>query len=249
MRIRTIKPELWVHPVMARLSDSTKLLAIGLLNYADDQGYFFADASLIRSALRPFDDDSKIILGSIQELSRVGYLEVRESSSHGLIGRIVNFDRHQRVDKPKESSIKQLFDSSNVLGSIQDSSALYGKGREGKGTGKGINLPPAQPAEVRGRNLLFDALARSTDGEADQLTDSTRRSVGVALAQIRKVSPNVTEIEIERRASNYRAHFRDAAITAMALAKHWGRCDKPPEPKTVPWQRPATTPEEHAKGF
>ena len=46
MRIRTLKPEFWSHPVISRQSDAAKLLAIGLLNYADDEGYFYADARM-----------------------------------------------------------------------------------------------------------------------------------------------------------------------------------------------------------
>ena len=68
MRIRTIKPEFWSHPVMTRQDDATKLLALGLLNFADDEGYFYADAALIRSALRPLDDDSSIVRRSIEKI-------------------------------------------------------------------------------------------------------------------------------------------------------------------------------------
>lgn len=136
MRIRTIKPEFWSHPVMSRLSDATKLLAIGLLNYADDDGYFFADSKLIRSALRPLDDDSSNVRASLNELAGTGYLELSDSPSHGPIGRIVSFSDHQRIDRAKPSSIKGLYDSTNIRRLIDDKSSLEGKGREGKGTGE-----------------------------------------------------------------------------------------------------------------
>lgn len=85
------------------------------------------------------------------------------------------------------------------------------------------DTPP--PPKTRERNPLFDALAAATDGDADKLTTPTARAVGVALAQIRKASPDVTPEEIARRARNYRVHFRDATLTASALAKHWARCE------------------------
>nr|MBF6067360.1 primosomal protein [Klebsiella pneumoniae] len=36
-RIRTIKPEFWTDEDMAEVSEPACLLAIGLLNYADDE--------------------------------------------------------------------------------------------------------------------------------------------------------------------------------------------------------------------
>jgi hypothetical protein len=133
MRIRTIKPEFWAHPVMSRQSDCTRLLAIGLLNHADDHGYFYADPALVRSALRSFDEDSTKIRASLGELCAIGYIEMREHPSHGPIGFIVSFSQHQRVDRPKDSIIKGLFDSTNDRRMIDDKSSLYGKGREWNG--------------------------------------------------------------------------------------------------------------------
>lgn len=123
---------------MAKQSDSAQLLAIGLLNYADDEGFFFADARLIRAQLRPFDEDSKNVLRSIQELSRIGYLEVVEHSTHGAIGRIVSFLEHQRIDKPRKSTIRPLFEDSKMNPrTIQEESQPEGKGMERNGSRNG----------------------------------------------------------------------------------------------------------------
>lgn len=135
MRIRTLKPEFWAHPVMSRQTDAAKLLAIGLLNYADDEGFFYADAPMVRAAIRPLDDDSTIVRRSLDELSRIGYIEVREHATHGTIGKIVAFTEHQRVDRPKASKIKGLWDSSIVRRSIVDQSSLeQGTGNREQGT-------------------------------------------------------------------------------------------------------------------
>lgn len=118
---------------MARQSDSAKLLAIGLLNYSDDEGYFYADAALIRSALRPFDDDSTIIRRCLDDLSRIGYCAIVNHPTHGDLGKVIAFASHQRVDRPKLSVIKELFDSTNDRRTIDDQSPLEGKGKERKG--------------------------------------------------------------------------------------------------------------------
>jgi hypothetical protein len=134
MRIRTIKPEFWLHEGLCGCSDFTRLLAIALLNWADDHGYFMAHPSLLRGSLFPFLDDSKKIPGSLQDLSRVGWIELGTDNQGRPVGRVVNFSKHQRVDKPKESTIKDLCafqdQSKTRPGIIQDASKEEGNGME-----------------------------------------------------------------------------------------------------------------------
>jgi hypothetical protein len=151
-RIRTVKPEFWLNEELASTSEHARLLAIALLNVADDKGYFKANAKLLRAACFPFDDDSKKCLGSIQELSKIGYVEIRISECGREIGRIVKFSEHQRIDKPKPSVLAKEFsdcpirkndnpgsiqdESMTNPGSIQDESQEEGKGREAERNGK-----------------------------------------------------------------------------------------------------------------
>lgn len=60
-RIRTIKPTFWTDEDMAEISESACLLAIGLLNYADDEGYFNANPKLIKAAVFPIRETSRSI--------------------------------------------------------------------------------------------------------------------------------------------------------------------------------------------
>jgi len=120
---------------MAKLDDATKLLAIGLLNFSDDEGYFYADEKLIRSALRAFDDDSSIVRRSLAQLVEIGYIDIRVHPTHGNVGCVTSFKKHQRVDRPKSSEIKELYDSMNDRRIFDDDSTndRRWKGREGKG--------------------------------------------------------------------------------------------------------------------
>ena len=117
---------------MAKMTDATKLLAIGLLNLADDDGYFYACPKMVRNSLRPLDDDSSITTVSLRDLSDSGYLSIKEHPTHGDIGRIEAFASHQVINKPKPSKISELYLSGINTVSIPDSYRL-----EGKGTGKG----------------------------------------------------------------------------------------------------------------
>jgi hypothetical protein len=145
MRIRTIKPDFWEHPVMSKQSDTTKLLAIGLLNVADDEGYFYAEPRMIRNAIRPLDDDSRITTGSLRELSNLGYISVKNHPTHGDIGFIPSFLNHQVINKPKPSKLKELYEYGNYTVLIRDE---YRPERKGKEQGKeGISCPQADVLE------------------------------------------------------------------------------------------------------
>lgn len=147
MRIRTIKPSFWAHPVMARQTDTVRLLAIGLLNLADDDGYFLAHPNLIRSALWPFDDDSTNVQRALDTLSDKGYVCVKKHPEQGEIGLVVKFREHQRIDRPSPSTLKAYFldeHSTNVRGSF--AAGKEGKGREGNEEGNGTDKRFAPPS-------------------------------------------------------------------------------------------------------
>jgi hypothetical protein len=136
MRIRTIKPEFWTHPVMSRLPYDTRILAIGLLNVADDEGYFDADPDYIRGAVL-FREDSSNVRRMLDELSRSEWI-VMCGGPDRPIGRVAHFRKHQRVDRPQPSRLKQyalVEDSSNARRALDDQSTQeQGKERNGKDT-------------------------------------------------------------------------------------------------------------------
>jgi hypothetical protein len=101
---------------------------------ADDEGYFFADARMIRNLIRPLDDDSRITTVSLRELSEMGYIEIRKHDTHGEIGYVVSFLNHQVINKPKPSKIKEFFGYGINTVSIPYPSDTEGKGTGNKGT-------------------------------------------------------------------------------------------------------------------
>ena len=109
MRIRTIKPEFWQSENMAGASRDARLVAIALLNYADDEGIFLANERVFKGALFPFDNDLDV-RGAFQELSNNGFVAFVEHSGKTL-GKILNFRLHQRIDKPQKSR----FHAENVV--------------------------------------------------------------------------------------------------------------------------------------
>lgn len=177
MRIRTIKPEFWKHPIMSRKHDTVRLCAIGVLNIADDEGYFLAEPSMVRSELWPWDDDSGRARKALTELASIDYIQIRECARVGFVAWIVQFTTHQRVDKPKPSRLSDSFksgivvksmiekDSTNDLGRVDDASSndrrtiverssLEGKGKEVEGKG----------VEGKGKQVKNNPVARGSSG-------------------------------------------------------------------------------------
>ena len=167
MRIRTVKPEFWAHPVMSRLAYDTRILALGLLNLADDEGYFDADPDYIRGSVL-FREDSSNVRRMLDELSRSEWITLCGRPERP-IGRVVNFRKHQRVDRPQPSRLKQYAldeSSSNDRRTLDDQSTQEqgtGKGKESPIVPKGDDTPPA-PAEEDPLLLRAKAIFRMRPG-------------------------------------------------------------------------------------
>jgi len=131
VRIRTVKPELWQDEDLAEVSEPTLILAIGLLNHADDEGYFRANPALIKAAIFPLREPSVSIHGMLTELSNIDYVRLFEGANGKQYGQICGFMRHQKINRPSPSKIKPLDDGTEL--SVNDHGELT-HGRE-QGTG------------------------------------------------------------------------------------------------------------------
>jgi len=132
-RIRTIKPEFWRDEGLSLVSSEAALLAIGILNHSDDEGYFNANPKLLEADVFPLRDLSRTTTVLIQELSEIGYLDLFLGTDGKQYGKVKNFERHQVINKPKPSQIKDLIDKKIEYGSI---TVAVPPGKE-QGTGKG----------------------------------------------------------------------------------------------------------------
>lgn len=145
-RIRTVKPEFWQHEEMSGVSAEAALLAIALLNYADDEGYFNANHKLVEANCFPLRELSTNIRRLLDELSSIGYIEEFETPAGKRIGHIVTFLEHQKIDRPKKSDLRLQLEpntapivepSTNPRRTVDEPSTGEGNGMEGKRKGKG----------------------------------------------------------------------------------------------------------------
>ena len=147
MRIRTVKPEFWHNDKLSAIPAETALLALALINYADDEGYFFANPKLIEGTLFPLRELSLSIHGMLTELSNIGFIVLWEGSDGRKYGQIPGFSEHQKVNRPSKSkiasklvSMQPIGDSLNTHGGLtEDSLAEQGTGNREQGTGKGVS--------------------------------------------------------------------------------------------------------------
>ena len=139
-RIRTIKPEMWTDERLTECSVSARLLFIGMLNFADDNGNMRNSPKRLKMQVFPADSiETAPLLGEllaqgvVVEYSVDGesYLHIKGFRKHQVINRPSKTDIpqpsliEQAPQKPVDS-IDQEDDSLNAHGVLSD-------GREGKG--------------------------------------------------------------------------------------------------------------------
>lgn len=107
-RIRTIKPEFFQNERLSDLCADAHLLAAGLLTYADDDGYFNAHPGLVKAAVFPLRECSVSIHAMLTDLANIGFLRLGTGEHGRTFGWIVEFLKHQRINRPTPSKIKDL---------------------------------------------------------------------------------------------------------------------------------------------
>ena len=155
MRIRTVKEGFWQSETLASIPKDSRLLAIALLNYADDKGFFFDVPQVIRGALFPFDEDSSSIRRGLDDLSHIGYIRRGVAPDGKRVAHIVNFLAHQRIDRPQPSKIAGLevvWDQFDEDSTNARRVFAVGMEEEGNGVGEGEGKHPLSPPNESSSN-------------------------------------------------------------------------------------------------
>jgi len=105
-RIRTIKPEIWSSPQIMDLSRDARLLFIGLMTQADDEGRGLTDPRRLRAAIFPGDDDMAAdrLVELLQELATQRLVELYATDDGIGLYALTGWRRNQKVDHPRPSS-------------------------------------------------------------------------------------------------------------------------------------------------
>lgn len=106
-RIRSIKPECWADERVGTLSRDARLLMIGLITMADDEGRLRAMPSAILGHCFPYDGDApRRLAGWIDELLAHGLLLGYEHAGIPYLA-FRHWSKHQRINKPVASTLPE----------------------------------------------------------------------------------------------------------------------------------------------
>ncbi len=104
-RIRTIKPELWADEKVGRLSRDARLLFVGLITMADDEGRLRGMHSAILGHVFPYDQDAARKLDKwLAELELVSLIFRYQVSGVDYV-EIPGWAKHQKVNRPSPSEL------------------------------------------------------------------------------------------------------------------------------------------------
>lgn len=224
-RIRTIKPEFWTDERVVEMDFWIRLLFIGLWNFADDEGRMVCSERRIKMQI--FPADSPNIRGGLNELSRVGLIELYVVDGTEYL-QIPTFLKHQRVDHPRKSKLppKPVPTGGNSP-NVRRTLAPEGKGREGKET------TPATSRESQADSAQPPAGAVPADaGQVNPEPPDPRASADpalVAMVDSLRVTPGVGTDDHEAAGALWAIL---AANSVRGTAQH---------PQVIEWARMGVT--------
>jgi hypothetical protein len=102
-RIRSIKPSFWSDEAIAELSIPARLLVVGLISSADDEGRFLASNAAIAGYVFPHDDHPPTkIRRWLDEIETQGVIRLY-SVNRREYGAFPKWTSHQKINRPTPS--------------------------------------------------------------------------------------------------------------------------------------------------
>jgi len=151
-RIRTVKPEFWTDERLTECSLSARLMFIGMLNFADDNGNLAYSAKRLKMQIFPADMiDTQPLLN---ELLTHGVLIEYSVSGEKFIN-IKGFRKHQLINRPSATKIPgiELSDDS-VSPQLQLTDGVEWSGVDGKEEIDKSILSPAKLPDCPHESLI-----------------------------------------------------------------------------------------------
>lgn len=140
-RIRTIKPETWADEKIGALSRDARLLFVGLITMADDEGRLRALPAAVIGHAFPYDDDvtPAKLAKWMRELEESG-LVVTYTAGDRPYAWLTGWAKHQKINRPNLSELPVPVSDVSVNGhdSVTDESV------KDHGSDTDVSVPPAQ---------------------------------------------------------------------------------------------------------
>lgn len=182
-RIRTIKPEFWTDEKVGELKRDERLLFLGLLNLADDEGVLKATPAFIKGQLFAYDEELTIgeVKAWLEVLCEKTMLVPFDYNGEKFF-LVRTFKDHQKINRPTPSKIPKNIienvlnaDSLNTHGELSEDSLGERKGKEGnkerKGEGKEDDFSP--PVDRNLSDRIMNYFGFNEIANFDKLRDVT----------------------------------------------------------------------------
>lgn len=183
-RIRTLKPTVWESEQLGEVSVEARLLFIGLITQADDEGRMKGSPKLVKSWVFPYDDfTSGDIAEWLRELSGEGLIHWFEVGGKQFI-ELPTWHKHQRVSHAAESQLPSHKEAdSEVLANPPEDVCREGKGREGNKERKGKEPPGETGGEISSSDVrdVFEYWQQKLGKQRAHLTDTRREKIKARL--------------------------------------------------------------------
>ena len=106
-RIRTLKPSFWSDQKVCSLDRDARLLTVGLISFADDQGRFLASPGAIIGYVYPHDNVThKQVTAWRNAISQVGLIELYTVNGFEY-GHFPRWADHQKISHPAPSTFPE----------------------------------------------------------------------------------------------------------------------------------------------
>lgn len=115
-RKRMIDPGIWTSEDYSSLSILARLIWVGLISNADDEGRGKANTSYLKSQLFPYDDELSLkkietSLKEIEKLMSIKFYEVNGKKYYQL----TKWDKFQKIDRPSVSQIPAFTQNNDAI--------------------------------------------------------------------------------------------------------------------------------------
>lgn len=98
-----MKPQFWADEAVAELSRDARLLTLGLISFADDEGRFLASTAAINGYVFPHDDlPAAKVRKWLDEVEATGIIRLY-SVHRREYGAFPNWSKHQKISHPAPS--------------------------------------------------------------------------------------------------------------------------------------------------
>lgn len=140
-RIRSIKPDLWTSEKLGSLSRDHRLLFIGLISNADDDGRLRGNPSYVKSIVFPYDPISiEIVDEQLDDLANKGLIRRYHVEGCAYLD-LPGWREHQVINRPTPSALPPYLQGECVL--TEPSVNAHGENSAGYGKGRGRKNPPS----------------------------------------------------------------------------------------------------------